>query len=307
MDWDHLRFFLVLARAGTLVNAARQLQVDHTTVSRRIQALEKQMGAALFSRDRHGQQLTEAGRRLWTQAQAMEVAFSAIENQSLAGHSGIAGLVRVGAPEGLGVHVLAAPLAQLAQQHPGLTVDLLALSRLVHLSRREADIVISLERPSRGSVVVTKLCDYGLRLYGATAYLSRHPPIRCKSDLARHGFVSYVDDMLFTRQLLFLESFYRPERFALRSTSIQAQVQAVRAGHGLGILPAFLADGLPELQVLLPDEAFFQRTFWMSIPSEIRHLDRMKLVWDFLRQTVQAHCASVPEQAKVQALAEKSL
>lgn len=288
MDWDHVRFFLALARAGTLVNAARQLQVDHTTVSRRIQALEKQVGVSLFSRNGQGHQLTEVGRGLLAQAQAMEAAFQAIENRSPSRQQGISGLVRVGAPEGFGVHLLATPLAKLAQQHPGLTVDLLALPRLVHLSRREADIVISLERPSRGSVVVAKLTDYVLRLYGATGYLNGHPPIRSRHDLAPHSFVSYVDDLLFSKQLQFLESFYQPQYFSLRSTSILAQVQAVKAGYGLGILPAFLGEQEPGLQALLADEAQFQRTFWISIPSEIRHTDRMKLVWNFLRETVQS-------------------
>lgn len=288
MDWDHLRFFLVLARAGTLMNAARQLGVDHTTVSRRIQTLEKQISTALFSRNGQGHQLTEAGRNLLHHAQAMEKAFLAIESQSPASKTGISGLVRVGVPEGLGVHMLAAPLAKLAHEHAGLTIDLLALPRLVHLSRREADIVISLERPSRASVVVTKLADYMLRLYGAKPYLNQHPPIQQKEDLNVHSFVNYVDDLLFSKQLQFLESFHPPQIFSLRSTSILAQVEAVKAGCGLAVLPSFLADQEPSLQAVLPAEAFFQRTFWMSIPSEIRHIDRMKLVWDYLRESIQA-------------------
>ncbi|PAT41164.1 LysR family transcriptional regulator [Vandammella animalimorsus] len=283
MDWDNLRFFLALARTGTLVNAARTVQVDHTTVSRRIQALEKQMGAPLFAREASGHRLTEAGRHLLPQAEAMEAAFLSIESSSLVTQEGLSGLVRVGVPEGLGTQVLAAPLAELARQHPSLVIDLLALPRLVHLSRREADIVISLERPTRGSVVVTKLSDYVLRLYGARDYLAQHAPITSMDDLAEHTFISYVDDLLFSKQLQFLESFFQPQHFGLRSTSVLAQYQAVRAGAGLAILPAFIGDRDPALVQLLPQQAQFQRTFWMSMPAEIRHLARVQAVWQFLR------------------------
>ncbi|KKW68902.1 LysR family transcriptional regulator [Lampropedia cohaerens] len=288
MDWDNLRFFLALARTGTLINAARMVQVDHTTVSRRIQALEKQMGVPLFAREASGHRLTEAGRYLLPQAEAMEEAFLSIASSSLVKDEGLSGLVRVGVPEGLGTRVLAAPLAKLAHEHPHLVVDLLALPRLLHLSRREADIVISLERPTRGSVVVTKLSDYVLRLYGSRDYLAAHAPIVRVEDLKGHTFISYVDDLLFSKQLQFLESFFQPSVFGLRSTSVLAQYEAVRAGAGLAILPAFLGEKDAQLVAVLPEQARFQRTFWMSMPSEIRHMARVQAVWQFLREVARA-------------------
>lgn len=286
MDWDNLRYFLALARTGTLVNAARTLQVDHTTVSRRIQALEKQMGVSLFAREAAGHRLTEAGRSLQPQAEAMEAAFLSIESAASLSQDGPSGLVRVGAPEGLGTRVLAAPLAALAQQHPALVVDLLALPRQVQLSRREADIVISLERPTRDSVVVTRLSDYVLRLYGSREYLARHKPIERLEDLPAHTFISYVDDLLFSRQLQLLDGLVQPPHFGLRSTSILAQYEAVCAGAGLAILPAFLASGDARLQCVLPAQASFERTFWMSMPSEIRHQARVQAVWHYLCEVV---------------------
>lgn len=289
MDWDNLRYFLALARTGTLINAARTVQVDHTTVSRRIQALEKEMGVPLFARETSGHRLTEAGQHLLPQAEAMEEAFLSIESSSLVKHEeGLSGLVRVGVPEGLGAKVLAAPLASLAKQHPNLVIDLLALPRLLHLSRREADIVISLERPTRGSVVVTKLSDYILRLYGAKTYLADYPRIESVADLEPHTFISYVDDLLFSKQLQFLETFFQPSHFGLRSTSISAQYEAVRHGAGLAILPAFIGDKDPALECVLPQDAHFHRTFWMSMPAEIRHLARVQAVWQFLRDTARA-------------------
>ncbi|MDM0016679.1 LysR family transcriptional regulator [Variovorax saccharolyticus] len=288
MDWDNLRFFLELSRTGTLVGAARRLAVDHTTVARRIQALEKQVGGALFSREADGHRLTEAGRRLQPQVEAMEAAFRTVERSAPASQEGLSGLVRIGATEGFGTVVLAPQLALFAQAHPKLVIDLLAMPRLVHLSRREADIVISLERPARGPVVVAKLSDYVLRLYASRQYLAKHDPIRTREDLRGHTFVSYVDDLLFSKELQYLDELYKPDSFALRSTSILAQHQATAAGAGIAVLPAFIAERDKSLRRVLPAEANFTRTFWMSVPAETRHLARMKAVWDFLRETVEA-------------------
>ena len=291
MDWDNLRYFLELARSGTLMSAARRLEVDHTTVARRIQALEKEVGAPLFSREAGGHRLTEAGRRLQPQVEAMESAFQAVESTAPASQEGLSGLVRIGATEGFGTVVLAPRLALFAVQHPRLTIDLLAMPRLVHLSRREADIVISLERPARGPVVVTKLTDYTLRLYASTRYLTAHPRIARREDLRGHTFISYVDDLLFSKELQFLDELYRPDAFALRSTSILAQHRATAAGAGIAVLPAFIAEGDKSLRRVLPEEANFTRTFWMSVPAETKHLARMQATWNFLRETVVAQRA----------------
>ena len=210
------------------------------------------------------------------------------ERAAPASHEGPSGLVRVGATEGFGTLILAPHLAQLTRKHPHLSIDLLALPRMLHLSRREADIVISLERPTRGSVIVSRLSDYSLYLYGQREYLARKPLVATREDLRHHAFVSYVDDLLFTKELQFLDALHQPERFAFRSTSITAQYEAVRAGAGLAVLPAFLADRDPVLTRVLPQEGQFTRTFWMSMPSESKHLARMQVSWAFLRETVAA-------------------
>lgn len=289
MDWDNLRYFLELARAGTLVSAARRLGVDHTTVARRLQALEKQLGQALFARESGGHRLTEAGRLLLSQVEAMETAFLAVQSSTLSDRQRLQGLVRIGTTEGFGNLILAPQLARFALEHPGLVIDLLALPRLVHLSRREADIVISLERPVRGAVLVVKLTDYVLQLYGAKSYLAQHPPITQTADLCGHTFITYVDDLLFSKELQILDELHRPAHFALRSTSILAQYEATRAGTGLAVLPAFVAAQDASLQPVLPEVARFTRSFWMSMPLDNKHLARMQAVWAFLRQTVQAH------------------
>lgn len=290
MDWDNLRYFLELSRAGTLTAAARRLGVDHTTVARRIQTLERSLGDQLFFREASGHRLTEAGRRLQPQVEAMEQSFGELEfSTPAAAEEELAGVVRVGVTEAFSTVILAPALATFAQQHPRLIIDLLALPRQVNLSRREADIVISLERPTRGPVLTTRLCDYSLHLYAARSYIEQQPPVRSLEDLQGLSFIGYVDDLLFSKELQYLDDAHRPERFALRSTSILAQYQATRAGAGVAVLPAFVAEHDPMLQRVLPEEIRFVRRFWMSMPTEARPLLRMKAVWELIRSTVESN------------------
>lgn len=280
------------------MGAARRLNVDHTTVARHIQALEKEIGTSLFFREASGHRLTEAGRQLQPQVEAMDDAFRNIEkNTALPLDEDLSGIVRIGATEGFGTMVLAPALASFAREHPRLVIDLMAMPRLVHLSRSEADIVISLERPQKGPIVVGKLTDYRLHLYAHKNYLRMHGPVTCRDHLKGHTFITYVDDLLFSKELQYLNELYHPDSFALRSTSVLAQYQAVRASAGIAVLPAFLAERDHDLQRLLPVEACFTRTFWISFPTETKHLARMRAVRAFLAQTV-AHWskALIPEE-----------
>ncbi len=289
MDWDNLRYLLELSRTRTLTAAARRMGVDHTTVSRRIQALEKAMGSQLFTRSGNGYSLTEVGRRLLPQAEAMESAYSAIEQARNDQEGNLSGHVRIGATEGYGQVLLAPQLSEFAHHHPDLGIDLLAVPRTVHLSRREADIVITLERPERGPFIITRLTDYVLRLYASEAYLARHPTITSREDLRNHRFVSYIDDLLYSKELQYLDEIGRPLRVGLRSTSILAQQHAAAAGAGIAILPAFAAEGDPRLKRILADQIEFTRTFWMLMPIELKDIARMKATWSFLRETAASH------------------
>jgi DNA-binding transcriptional LysR family regulator len=295
--------FLELARTGTLAGAARRLGVEHTTVARRIQALEKQMGAALFAREAGGHRLAEAGRHLLPAGRRpWRRRCWAWSAPRPAGGRAPRALVRVGATEGFGNLMLAPHLAQPDAKAPGPVIDLLALPRLLHLSRREADIVISLERPARGSVIVVRLTDYVLHLYGQRDYLAR---TRSRSSSRGRPVPPRLHQLCGRPAVHQGAAVSRcpapPERFAFRSTSITAQYEAVRAGAGLAVLPAFLADRDPLLQRVLPGQARFTRTFWMSMPAESKYLARMQAVWGFLKETVQREQALLVPGAAVEA------
>lgn len=287
MDWDHIRYFLELARTGRLQLAAQRINVEYTTVSRRIQALEKSLGQTLFMRERQGYVLTEVGRQLLTQAERMEDAYLQIEQIVGKDANDLSGSVRIGVTEGYGTLFLANHLARLTQLYPHLCIDLVAVPRLLNLSRREADIVITIERPVKGAFIITKLTDYVLKLYASAEYLAAHAPIKQIDDLSEHTFVGYIDDLLMSQELNYLHELCHPERVAFRSTSLLGQLEAVKAGVGLAILPVFMAQHEPHLVNVLPDEIQIMRTFWMMMPTDLKDVARMRTVWNYVKEQTQ--------------------
>lgn len=285
VDWNHLRFFLVLSRAKTLTSAARLIGVEHSTVARRIQSLEQALGTQLFKREATGYELTLEGCALVPRVEQMEKAFMQIEKPQHALH----GHVRIGTPEGIGTAFLARILAAFSAQYPQLSIDLIPVPKMIKLSHREADIVISIDRPKSGPYIITRLSDYSLKLYASSHYLAQNPAIRTLEDLPQHRFVNYIDDLIYSPQLYCLERLPLQLNANFRSSSILAQQIAVSAGAGLAILPKFLAEDKPELEQVLPDQVSFTHTFWMLTFVDMHQEARIKLVWDFLRQQAELH------------------
>jgi DNA-binding transcriptional LysR family regulator len=287
-DWDDLRFFLAVARSGRLTVAARRLEADHTTVSRRLLALETALKAKLFERKPQGYSLTEQGERLLAKAESMESQALAISAEVGGSDLALSGTVRVGAPDGFGTYFLAPELGALAEQHPDFTLQLVALPRTFSLSKREADIAITLEQPTEGRLVSRKLTDYRLRLYASQAYLDRRGPLSDPSGLAGRILVTYVTDLLYSPVLDYFSGLekYGPRRY--ECASVVAQLEAVRAGVGIGVLHDYAAKQYPELQVLLPSISFL-RTYWLVTHAEVRGLQRIEEVHSFILGRVRAN------------------
>ena len=170
MNWDDVRIFLAVARAGQILGAARRLELNHATVSRRVAALEDALGAKLFRRLTTGSELTPSGGKFLAVAERMEADMIAARSELSGGDEAISGTVRIGAPDGFGVSFLASRLGALTARHRDLKIQLVPVPRSFSLSRREADIAITTERPSEGRLVAQKLVDYSLGLYASRAY-----------------------------------------------------------------------------------------------------------------------------------------
>jgi DNA-binding transcriptional LysR family regulator len=287
-DWDDLRFFLAVARAGRLTAAARQLEADHTTVSRRISALESALKAKLFERSPQGYTLTEPGERLLAKAEAMETQALAVASELGGADLALTGTVRIGAPDGIGTYFLAPELGTLAERHPGLTLQLVALPRTFSLSKREADIAVTLEQPTEGRLVSRKLTDYRLRLYASKEYLNRHGPVTELADLSGKTLVTYVADLLYSPVLDYFSALEKHTARRFECASVVAQLEAVRAGVGIGILHDYAVRQFPELQVVLPEVSYL-RTYWLVTHADVRNLRRVEEVYSFILSRVRAN------------------
>jgi DNA-binding transcriptional LysR family regulator len=287
-DWNDLRAFLAVARSGRLTAAASRLRVDHSTLSRRIASLEHGLAAKLFDRSPSGYTLTGAGERLMPAAEEMErLALGAAE--SIGGTAAsVEGVVRIGAPGGFGSGFLAPRLPSLKLTHPQLRIQLVAASAVFSLSKRDADVVITVSRPPAGRLTVSRLVDYDLALYASPAYLAGHPPIATMADLGRHRFVSYIEDLLHFPELDFLQHVAPEGATALESSNIFAQLRATLAGAGLCVLPGFLAAEESGLVRVLADEVSLTRSLWMVVHQDLAELARVKAVVRFIRESVDA-------------------
>jgi DNA-binding transcriptional LysR family regulator len=282
-DWDDLRMFLAASRAGSFAGASQRLGVDTATVGRRILRLETALKSTLFTRSRSGLQLTAAG------AQLLDIALDAEQAMEAAARVTrpdiVAGTVRISASEGFGVAVLAPALPALAALRPGLRVELAAQAGFLSPSRREVDMAITLSAPAGPRLVVEPLTAYQLALYAAPAYLDRRSAPERTDDLRRHQIVGYVEDIIFTPELRYLDEVSPGLTPTLASSSIQAQRAIIAAGGGIGILPCFLAGGLVRV---LSDARPLERRFWLSTHHDMHDTARGRAVRGWLGDLVAA-------------------
>ncbi|WP_333592256.1 LysR family transcriptional regulator [Brevundimonas sp.] len=287
-NWNDLRAFLAVARTARLTTAAARLGMDHTTVGRRIAALETGLGARLFDRSPQGYALTPHGERLMPTAERVEsLALTAAADLGEADQA-VTGVVRIGAPEGFGSYVLAPLMAPLAERHPGLDIQLVAISGVLSLSKREADIAVTLSTPREGRLVSRKLTDYGLSLYAAPAYLDARPPIRTRADMAGQRFVGYIEDLLYSPELDYMQAPDVDIHVSVQSSNLIAQLQATLAGAGLCVLPDFIAAKQPGLVRVLPDAVHLERSLWLVVHADLRNLARIRVVTDMIAASVRA-------------------
>lgn len=281
-DWDDLRVFIAAARAGSLTAAGERLHLDAATVGRRIARLESALKSTLLARSPAGLQLTAAG------AQLMEIALDAETAMTAAVHvtrpDVVAGTVRISTAEGFGAAVLAPALPRLIELHPGLRVELAAYAGFLSASRREVDMAVTLSAPDTARLIVEPLAPYHLALYASAEYIARAGEPRTAEDLARFQVVGYVEDLIYAPELRYLDEILPGLKPALASSSIQAQRAMIAAGAGVGVLPAFLGQGL----VRVAPEVQLERRLWLSTHHDVHDTARMRAVRRWLKSLVDA-------------------
>jgi DNA-binding transcriptional LysR family regulator len=286
LDWDNLRYFLAVARAGRLTLAARRLGQDQTTVGRRISALESDFGSKLFERRPGGYHLTEDGQRLFEKTEVMERSVCEIQRELAAGRKQIEGSVRVGAPDDFGSLFLARHIGEMHRLHPKLKIELIILPYALSLSKREIDIAISVERPTEGRLYARKLADYELRLYATRDYLETHSPIETPCDLSTQIWIGYVSEFVPTPTLDRVSEALPGVIPNIKCSSLIGQLKATLSGAGLSMLPRFIADQEPLLVPVLADFTTATRAFHMIVHADLRDMPNVRIASNFIAQKV---------------------
>lgn len=287
MDWERVRIFLEVARAGQILKASKNLRLNHATVARQLTALERSLNVRLLERHRLGCSLTASGKALVAAAERAESELLKVGSSIGSTCEAVTGTVRVGTPDGLGNYFLADCLGGLAARQPGLVIQLVPLPRTFSLSRREADIAITLDRPKQGRLILSKLTNYTLSVYAADSYLRREGPVQSQAELAGRLFVTHVDEFVYSSALYYASVLGRLMSRRYECGSVVAQIEAVRGGHGIGILHDYVARRYPELRRLLP-EIRFVRNYWLTSHPDTHETRRVQEVHRFIAASVRA-------------------
>lgn len=275
-NWDDLRVFLTLAREGTLTTAAKALGVSHPTVARRVQALEKQIGARLFDRlpDRFAP--TSAGERLLADTEAMEKAALSIHRRSAGLSDTVSGTVRLSAGEAM-AGLIARHLPELRRQLRQIEFEVIASHTLANLSRREADLLIREQVPELGGIVTRKLGRVAYAVYAGRGFKAGHT---MSAALASLPWIGFDDDHSHFPGQQWLRERLAGQRPVVRGNNWLVLLEAARAGAGLAVLPCYLGDPEPALRRVggvIPDVFGDQ---WLLVHRDLRALPRVRAVMD---------------------------
>ncbi len=259
-NWDDMRVFLAVAREESLSSAGRILKIDPATVGRRIARLEGSLDAQLFTKSQQGYILTTAGERLLDHGLQAEEAMRAAAGAVVGSTESLSGQIRIGAPDGSANYLLPQVCAKISDANPDLDIQILALPRIINLSRREADMAITVSSPTAGKLLVQKVSDYKLHLVAAQDYLDRHASIQTVEDLKAHRLIGYIPDMIFDRELDYLNDL-GIDRVALASNSVPVQLRQAALGVGICVAHDFSLPFHPNLRRLLTDQVSLTRSF----------------------------------------------
>ncbi|ROV59099.1 LysR family transcriptional regulator [Vibrio ponticus] len=283
VNWDDTKVFLAITRLGTLSATSKMLGIGIATVSRRLERFEEALGMRLFARDQQGYKLTDEGLALVPLAESLEQAGYALDEVGQSGEQDVSGHVRIATAQGLADHLVIPALTGFMQQNPNLTIEVVTGVATVNLHRRDADIALRMVRPDRGNVTIRRLGKLGFGLYASASYLQSSPG----TELENESFVGWAETHQHLPSAQWIESILRGRPCRLMTSNLSAQVSAVCAGMGLGILPHFIAQEAG-LQCVRSDIGCDQ-PIWLATHSDLSHSRRVKVVAEFLTQLVEVN------------------
>lgn len=277
MDWNALKLFLAIAESGTLTAAAKALKVNHSTVFRRLNTFEHEIGGRLFERLSHGYELTAMGEELLLEAKKIEILFNDMERHIVGKDIQPKGTVKITAPNNIAYRYLSRYLTDFNQLYPDIKIELLISNLEFNMTNRQADIAVRATPAPPDYLVGRKLRSIKWSVYAGKNYKSKLPVTI--NQLKGHALIGAAGSMKDLPALLWLEKRY-PEQIKIRCDELTAMAAFVEAGHGLAILPD--DQQRPELKKLFTLEPSESSDLWLLTHPDLRHVERIKLVMQHL-------------------------
>lgn len=278
MDWSDLKLILAIGRSGSLSGAARLLDINHSTVFRRINAIEKEMGVRFFERLPQGYVMTEAGESAMRAGERIDSEVTTLTREIHGKDLQLQGTIRVTAPFGLSLTLLTPLLAQFSRSHPDIHIDLIATSATLSLSRREADLALRVTTRPPDTSVGRRICSFRSAIYATRQYLNKH----------RDTPLQALDWLLTDDQMDWLPlALRKPKEHAslnikFSSNNVLAVMHAARQGIGVSPLPCFLGDSDKKLQRVVEPLDELSSELWILTHSDLRNTARVRILMSFL-------------------------
>ena len=285
---DDLLVLLAVSRSAKFTTAAQVLGLNHTTVSRRIAALEKALGGRVLARASGGWELTELGVQAALVAEQVETAVRALGPSGRAPDP-ITGVVRMTATDGFSAYIAAPAVARLRREHPGLSVEIVTVTRRALQQRSGLDIEVVVGEPQVHRAEAFRLGEYELGMYASRSYIEANGTPESVEALTAHPLVYFVDSMLQVDDLDAPRRLVPAMRDGVSSTNVFVHVEATRAGAGVGFLPCFMADRHEDLVRLLPRAIAERLPYWMVLRPESMRRPAVAAVVTALREQTAAH------------------
>jgi DNA-binding transcriptional LysR family regulator len=282
---DDLLVLLAVGRSGRYTAAAEELGLNHTTISRRIAALERAVGGRVLARVGGGWELTDLGRAALSAAEAVETAVRSLSSARDDPQT-LEGVVRISATDGFSAYIAAPAAAQVQRHHPGVAVEIVATTRRATQQRSGVDVEVVVGEPKVRRAKAIRLADYCLGLYASQGYLAEHGAPSSVANLAKFPLVYFIDSMLQVDDLDIATSFAPAMRESVTSTNVFVHVEATRAHAGIGLLPCFMADRHDDLIRVLPDAVAIRLAYWLVARAETLRRPEVAAVVDAIRDRV---------------------
>lgn len=278
MDWNDLRYVLAIARAGNITAAAPELNVHESTVLRRLNALEKQLGTRLFDRFAKGYVTTAAGEEVCQTATQMEESILALDLRIVGQDLRPSGTIRITTTDSLLLKLLTPCFATFCTIYPEIELEVIISSQLFNLTKRDADIAIRATNHPPDTLVGRRIASVAAAIYASKTYLASHPNL---ADLSRHAWIRADESVAHSDSSQWLAKAFPGSRCQYRVNTSVGMLAAIKEHLGLALLFCFLADGDEELQQVHPPIPELAKDLWLLTHADIRNVTRIRTFIDF--------------------------